>query len=305
MWWLRMGGRDQGGAVVIIVALVSVALFGMAALVIDVGSLRVERRQLQNGADAAALAVARSCALGTCDDNLAGDLADANASDGVAAVDSVDRRLEKTVRVATSTEAADGGTLLPYSFGQLLTGAEGGTVFAEATAEWGPAERAPVIPLAISVCEFEGLGLSPTVSVIKFHDKAATCTRKAGLDAPGGFGWLDFDKKCSLRISASMHVDGLPGNSARPDCLAPNTDVLVPIYDEVMDSGSNVRYHVIGFAAFHLTGFRFPGEATSPSPCGPSETCIRGRFIRFIVTGGGPIDHGGTDFGASTVVLVD
>ena len=38
-------------------------LVGMAALVVDVGAVVEEKRQLQNGADAAALAVAQSCAL--------------------------------------------------------------------------------------------------------------------------------------------------------------------------------------------------------------------------------------------------
>ena len=43
-----------------------VALIGVGALVIDVGRLYVERRDLQNGADAAALAVAQDCAAGDC-----------------------------------------------------------------------------------------------------------------------------------------------------------------------------------------------------------------------------------------------
>ena len=41
-------------------------LLGLGAMVIDVGQLYQERAELQNGADAAALAVAKSCALGTC-----------------------------------------------------------------------------------------------------------------------------------------------------------------------------------------------------------------------------------------------
>ncbi len=41
-------------------------LTGMAALVVDVGQLYQERAELQNGADAAAIGVAKSCALGTC-----------------------------------------------------------------------------------------------------------------------------------------------------------------------------------------------------------------------------------------------
>ena len=43
-----------------------VVLIGVGALVIDSGALYAERRQLQNGADAAALAVAQDCADGHC-----------------------------------------------------------------------------------------------------------------------------------------------------------------------------------------------------------------------------------------------
>ena len=48
----------------VIVAISLTALIGMAAFAIDVGALYGERRQLQSGADAGALAVAEDCALG-------------------------------------------------------------------------------------------------------------------------------------------------------------------------------------------------------------------------------------------------
>lgn len=57
--------RDDG-AVAVIVALLSVALLGFTALVVDVAVLYQERRQLQNGADAAALSVGQGCAAGAC-----------------------------------------------------------------------------------------------------------------------------------------------------------------------------------------------------------------------------------------------
>lgn len=50
--------RDDGGAIAIMVSLMSVMLFVMAALVVDLGIARDNRRQAQNTADAAALAAA-------------------------------------------------------------------------------------------------------------------------------------------------------------------------------------------------------------------------------------------------------
>ena len=59
------------GAVAIMVALLAVVIFGIAAYVIDISALYQERRELQNGADAAALAIARDCAMGDCGDDYA------------------------------------------------------------------------------------------------------------------------------------------------------------------------------------------------------------------------------------------
>lgn len=61
--------RDDGGAVAIMVSLMSVMLFVMAALVVDLGIARDNRRQAQNTADAAALAAA-NVLYGTTPSNL-------------------------------------------------------------------------------------------------------------------------------------------------------------------------------------------------------------------------------------------
>ncbi len=91
---LRLLGRDEEGAIGVLVAifLAGGVLLGMGALVIDVGRLYQNRAELQNGADAGALAVAKSCASGSCNAGLAGSYANANASNltaGQAAVDLV------------------------------------------------------------------------------------------------------------------------------------------------------------------------------------------------------------------------
>jgi len=56
--------RDEGGQVVVIVALMFVVLLGFSALAIDVGRYYAERRYIQDAADAAALACARAYSLG-------------------------------------------------------------------------------------------------------------------------------------------------------------------------------------------------------------------------------------------------
>src|SRR5690348_9089779 len=79
---LRRAASDERGAVMILAALLLGfgVLLGVAALVIDVGRLYQERAELQDGADAAAIGVAKSCALGACDPAVATGYADGNAS---------------------------------------------------------------------------------------------------------------------------------------------------------------------------------------------------------------------------------
>jgi Flp pilus assembly protein TadG len=60
----RPSGRGEQGAVAIIVAIMLVVLMGAVALAVDVGGLYLKRRELVNGADAAALSAARTCARG-------------------------------------------------------------------------------------------------------------------------------------------------------------------------------------------------------------------------------------------------
>jgi Flp pilus assembly protein TadG len=56
--------RDEHGQVVVIVALMFTVLLGFTALAIDIGRYYAERRYIQDAADAAALACARTYALG-------------------------------------------------------------------------------------------------------------------------------------------------------------------------------------------------------------------------------------------------
>lgn len=92
--------RDEQGSVMPIVAIMftSTVITGMAAITIDVGQLTVERRSLQNGSDAAAVALANICATdptactapaarAELDPAGADSVLDGNVSDGTAQFD--------------------------------------------------------------------------------------------------------------------------------------------------------------------------------------------------------------------------
>jgi Flp pilus assembly protein TadG len=164
---LELLRRDERGVVGIVVCLLlGTVLLGLSALVIDVGQLYQERAQLQSGADAAALAVAKSCILGTCTPSTALSTAQTyandNATDGVSGVGTVCGYADTLtacgtssgamtacpsppaagtsyVDVNTSTKTSGGATTIAPLFAKDLLGNStyaGTTVLACAQVEW-------------------------------------------------------------------------------------------------------------------------------------------------------------------------
>jgi hypothetical protein len=145
--------RDRGAVTVLVAILFGLGvLMPVTALVIDVGSIYVESEELQTGADAAAMAVAKACSAGQCavpadivtQRAVARTSAGANAKDGHTSVTELcgnwgslpacstqSTKLSACVgakpsgnyvEVRVATENADGGTLLPPKFARTIVG---------------------------------------------------------------------------------------------------------------------------------------------------------------------------------------
>jgi Flp pilus assembly protein TadG len=191
---LRDGGGRGAVAVIVAVLVGSGVLLGMAALVVDVGQLYQNRAELQSGADAAALAVAKACASGNCgpatttattyaNDNasgLTGHKANvylvcgaATAGGGSAIqVGTGPCSVAKTVcpanppagrnyvDVVTTTLLPNGSHLLPPVFSETLAGNsnyKGSTVYACAQAQWGGPPIGNTIGITMAYCSwFQG-----------------------------------------------------------------------------------------------------------------------------------------------------
>ncbi|MGH9181494.1 MAG: pilus assembly protein TadG-related protein, partial [Acidimicrobiales bacterium] len=167
--------RGERGATAVVIALLTVPLFGVGARVVDVGALYQEKRELQNGADAAALAVARDCGNGACGalTGTADSFSDANANDGASNIDSVcgfgpglfgctPAPVLPTgslgyVKVTNSThDISSGINQITYGLAKVLTNETGKTVRASAVAAWGaPGDGRLAPPLIASVCEVD------------------------------------------------------------------------------------------------------------------------------------------------------
>lgn len=316
-----------------------VVLIGMVAFAVDVGALYQERRELQNGADAAAVAIAEDCARNSqpCTNAVAmitaESFADANAGDGAASVDTVNLDVgARTVSVAVSTDQPGSGSIFQPFFARVV-GFNGTTVHAAASAAWGYPSGLATFPLIISECEWEretnyGANLHPddvlpptgTPTLLKFHtgNGAAVhddCAAQAGQDAdgdgrmPGGFGWLDTGGgDCEAETDEGLWVDSDPGSSPSNGCSATevkneilNKIIFIPWFDDLQGSGANGEFHIAGFGAFYVTGYNFGGQFKEPTGGVPCGGPVRCLEGYFIETTLTHGDLGGTNHGVTVI----
>jgi hypothetical protein len=183
---MRRLNADAGAAATLVVVVLAMgSLLGLGAVVLDFGSVMAERRQLQNGADAAALAIARDCAedAATCDTSeaAAGVWVDLNDAGGDLSGDAgVYDVCTGAGTAAPCLDPAGGGALadclppepgaswsgfvevrtqtsvVPPLMGQVL-GSPGKSAAACARAAWGPVGSLTTIPVTFSLCEWQSM----------------------------------------------------------------------------------------------------------------------------------------------------
>ena len=311
--------KREDGVVAVIVAVAMVVLLGAAAFTVDIGSIYAERTQLQNGADAAAIAVAQGCAAGVCGNMqaTAQNLANRNSNDGASNV-SVDLPQSNQVHVKTWTrDAVTGAGALNLAFAPVL-GTKTATVAAEATAGWGsPASGPADVALAFAPCVFQLTGIIQVIGFAGSGVNNCLGVSPSGAILPGGFHWLaDPTNTCSSQAStttgATNGSTGVSASGACGDKLAGLADrvVLLPVYSDMHGVGSGATFTINGWAAFKLLGWNFVGSGGSSynNKTYPGATCsgsckgLIGQFISFVsldtrFTTGGP------NLGASLVTL--
>lgn len=332
MRWVKSQGsanQAETGAVAVIVAIGMIALLGMAALVIDVGAMYAEKAQLQNGADAAALAIAATCADNESDplcesgSSLADTYADANAGDGATAITgaTVDKAAN-SVHVADTNETAAGDEHFSLVFARIF-GMDTTQFGAEATAVWSGVGSGPaVFPIIFKRCEFVESIINGAWQVLDFHGSAGCDNNNpSGQNYPGAFGWLDqaAGSCASPTLQIGQWAGGDTGVAFPGSCQAvvdqwkaelaagQQVYIILPIYDDGRNTGSNTEYRVSGYVTFEITGWRFTGgnnynNTTSPYACTGSCQGFIGRYIDES-TDDGSYEGGGPNLGASIIEL--
>ncbi len=376
----RLQRSHDRGAVSVVVAITLVfVLVPMTAFVINAGSLYLARQNAQNGADAAALALAKACATAQpeCTTDVAGTdlspLVSANVNPGSAEL-SAPPCIQRDGTVCAEhdlTTLADCPYPLPASLDGVqvraradielpfpfLEGPSDGRADTCASAAWGPlGSHTASVPITISECGWEaqggdaqaapggsgygygGDGMPPwpaqdkELTVVTTGD-SNTCLVD-GRTANGGFSWL-VANGCQTQVSNGEWVNGDPGNNLEcPDI----TDylgktILVPVYDcavvsktgapsgtpsgmpscnieDYKGGGSNVWYHIKGWASFYLSGWSFSGNRqasilTGNTSCGGngnSQRCLFGWFTKNTLSDG-EIDPTAPEFGVSVIEM--
>lgn len=317
MRWLTSHLRAERGASAVIFGLLLVPLMGFLAISVDVGALYWEKAQLQNGADAAALAIARceadsSPANGDCaltPAQIASNYAEANALDGYATAliptFGVSPQGLPMVTVTVHTQVEDGSGAVRHPFAQFL-GIDATTVGAEASAEWGPVGSGS-FPLAISYCEYLNHDDSgPDDIAFVRNDNNQPCSGTFGQPIAGGFGWLDLASRdaCAAIIDLDeATMPSNPGENIENVCKdelerLKGTVVPIPIYNcnegpcSNGENGQHGEFTIWGFAGFFITGWDFPGSVDR-DPDAPS--CNGGSGGN----GGGNGNRGGNSGGGN------
>jgi Flp pilus assembly protein TadG len=292
--WYRAIQRDERGATIVWVGLMAISLMAMLALALDGGYAYAQRRRMQVAADAAAVGGARVLAFGgntTQIESAIEQLVSANAADsfGWSLLNG-----NRTVEVTASLS-------FPTFFAGVL-GRDQMTASATAQATLGYVSRVGgLFPMITEVQDFE-----PDREYTLFADD---------LEAPGNFGWLDWDGPPvgndelvenmrnpgrSGEWQIGTWVPGGPGVDSSigvrdaleawlNDHAGEDLHVTIPFYEEVRDTGSNTEYRIIGFGEFALTEYRLTG----------ANKYVKGQFKKWAKIGLG----GGPDRGLISVTL--
>lgn len=328
----------ERGAVAVIVAILLVVLLGFAALAVDMGLLYSEKAQLQNGADAGALAIAQACAKEATSTNctdpasLAKGLADKNSLDGLSNVQSIalDVPNRKVTVTADPIEAGRTDNQVSLFFAGAL-GIPASSAVAKSTVVWGsPSKGTTPFPLTMSVCQVNGM-VDGSTQLIRSHSSNANsdCPQgPSGSDTPGGFGWLAQDPYgCGAYIDLAVNESGADtGNNGPSYCndvlngwaadinAGKDVVILLPVFTSVTGTGAGSSYDVSAFAAFKVRGWKFSGgtdlpmvfKNEGPPSCTGECRGIIGSFIKYVALSSGYEELGPVSpYGATVVKLIN
>lgn len=310
--------RDERGQSLVFMVVAISGVLGMTALVLDMGSWFRSQRNLQQVADAAALAGAQALPN---DPSSAVSQAEAYATKNGFSLDASGITISSSVR-PNDTIHVEVKRVAPSFFAKVV-GIDGANVAARATANSeNLSEARYVAPIAVDYqhpllgCSKGGKSVTcnPTYGV-ETTLNLVDLKQNGGSSGAGNFGLVDLTNSNGSVGSGDLaswiqygygdalplgDYDGVPStkyhDSQMRDSLQirSGTVLLFPVYDKITGPGSNSVYHVIGWVGFRVDSFDTQSQ----------NGTLTGQFTRFIAQGLDSSDPSQTDFGVKKVTLV-
>lgn len=295
--------RDERGGAAVLVAISMTVVVGFLAFVTDFGHAYANKRGLQNGADSAALAVAREIALhgdpsATCAQLVATWTSDATKSARLASLASSyfagnhvgsgasqsgpqlsciagGNLLQVTVDTTQSSPAFFGASM---GQGDIALNQRARAVVAPAGAVIGLRPFAICLGLATQIID------APTVNhMLRLDNTDFGCGGASGnwgmIDFNGGSNptgesvdWILNGYNGPVSVTPPAYLPGDPG-APSPGGLesAMNTllddEITIPVYDSLTGSGNNATFHVMGFLSIKVCGWKFNNKQGRSTAC--------------------------------------
>jgi hypothetical protein len=310
--------RNDHGQATVLTVLFLVALIGMGALVLDLGSWFREQRDTQSDADAAALAAAQE---------LPGSVADADALGREFLVKNGDSALPD---ITFSKKFANNDTVTvrvnrsaPGVFAKIF-GIDSVAVGAKATARasglraarWvapivvnikheklncgEDAERRPVPcfgdPTELTLAHLHGPGSGTGAGSFSLINLDSDDSGSVGGSTIGDWIEQGFDEymeigKYTAVPSAEFNDSHVKGALA----VRMNDVLLFPIYKTITGSGTNAEFDVVGWVGFRVTSFDASGSSGK----------VKGAFTEVIWEGIQSNSGANLNYGVRSVALVE
>ncbi|MFV9510502.1 pilus assembly protein TadG-related protein [Tepidibacillus sp. LV47] len=303
--------NNQKGNISVIILFAMAVILGMAAMVIDLGYVMLERQRLSDGVDAAALSGAQELVNGTTQ----------------AKETAIQYAMENGVNNPAITFEGDykitvtGKKEVPFFFAKIF-GFNHTVVEAKASAQMKPLSSARgIVPLAVKAPnpEEENYGFTYGSLYTLKYDPQHAANGNFGPLALGGRGASNYEENLLNGyegvLSIGDVVDTEPGNMSGPteraiseriklssDCqtyeLAKKNRnckrvIYLPVIDDVNLKGRD-KVTIIGFAAFYLEEVGGNGN----------QSYVTGRFLKTIYSGDWN-DENQHDIGLYAVKLVE
>jgi len=228
--------HEKGAIAIIVATFFSTGfIFGMFALVVDVGAIQLEKRSLQNAADSAVISTAVNCAMGYAgcsssisEANISKTYLNLNSQDGLSnqslicgfspltpcstptACKAVPSTYPHYLRVVSSTQSTDNSLVLKPIFAGIFDPnlKNGYSASACAQAAWGRAAFANVQPISIPICFYNVQEVNTAIPIFDTVSGTRISCNVTDLDGgnypqsevANGFSFIDFTNGKTTRI---------------------------------------------------------------------------------------------------------